>query len=301
MIRVVLPAGKSIENVVDDFDSGWRSKHKTWNGTGSPWSDIKEVFVSLQFGKCAYCEQLVQADTKTGKVLSDVEHFRPKNQTTNWTSLDTSITVRSGLASGYSWLATNVQNYALSCKECNSTRKGDRFPIAEVCGRSKQAIQALNAREKPFLLNPLDALEDDPEDLIDWEGFIPFPKIAKSSDVYRHQRAQVIIEFFGLDQRSDVRRGCAEQIWAVWNAFKLLNDPDDGDKHREFLKRCQSENTEVHAACVRAFVRLVVSDRVQAGLEAQKAAKYLAEIKKLYPLQPKPRKVKRVQRRKPKS
>jgi hypothetical protein len=197
-------------------------------------------------------------------------------------------------------LATNVQNYALSCKECNSTRKGDRFPIAGVCGRSRQSIQALNAREKPFLVNPLDALEDDPEDLIDWIGFTPVSKIAKSSDVYRHQRAQVIIEFFGLDQRSDVRRGCAEQIWAVWNAFKLVNDPDDGDKHREFLKRCQSENTEVHAACVRAFVRLVVSDREQAGLEAQKAAKYLAEIKKLYPLQPKPRKTKRAQRRKPK-
>jgi hypothetical protein len=145
-----------------------------------------------------------------------------------------------------------------------------------------------------------DALDDDPEDLIDWEGFIPVPKIAKSLDVYRHQRAQVIIEFFGLDQRSDVRRGCAEQIRAVWNAFKLLHDPDDGDKHREFLKRCQSENTEVHAACVRAFVRLVNSDPKQAGLEAQKAVNYLAEIKKLYPLQPKPKKVKRVQLRKPK-
>jgi hypothetical protein len=158
----------------------------------------------------------------------------------------------------------------------------------------------LNAREKSFLVNPLDALDDDPEDLIDWEGFIPFPKIVKSSDMYRHQRAQVIIEFFGLDQRSDVRRGCAAQIWAVWTAFKLRNDPEDGDEHREFLKRCQLENTEVHAACVRAFLRLVVSDPSQASFEAQKAAKYLAEIKKLYPLQPKPRTVKRVQRRKPK-
>jgi hypothetical protein len=155
MIRVVLPAGKSVENVVNDFDPGWRSKNKTWNGTGSPWSEIKEVFVSLQFGKCAYCEQLVQADTKTGKVLSDVEHFRPKKETTNWTSSDTSITVQSGLASGYSWLATNVQNYALSCKECNTSRKGNDFPIVGVCGRSGQSIRVLNAREKPFLVNPL--------------------------------------------------------------------------------------------------------------------------------------------------
>ncbi len=294
MIRILLPDGKSIEDMVDEFDPDWRTKYAVWNGKGSPWSKIKDVFTSLQFGKCAYCERRVQAEIKRGKVQSDVEHFRPKNAVKPWSSSDTTLVVGQGVAAGYDWLATNVANYTFSCKECNSTYKGNYFPIAGKAGRSRQSVRVLNTREKPFLLNPLDALDDDPEDLIDWVSFIPIPKISEIQDQYRYWRAKVIIEFFELDERHDVRHGCAEQIIAVWNAFLLKDHPLVGQTNREELERYKTENTRVHMACIRAFLRLLEDETTQvtAKMYAEAAANYVAEIKDRYVIKPKPRKSK---------
>ncbi len=295
MIRILLPVGKSIEDMVDDFDADWRGNNAVWNGKSSPWSEIKEVFASLHSGKCAYCERLVQAELKRGKVQSDIEHFRPKNEVELWRSFDVSLVVQQGVSSGYAWLATNVANYNFSCKECNTSHKGNYFPIAGKAGRSGQSVQVLNAREKPFLLNPLDALDDDPEDLIDWVGFVPIPKISETQDQFRYQRAQVLIELFELDERDDIRRGCAEQISRVWDAFLLRNDPEFGQAKRTFLQRCKTENTEVHVACVRAFIRLLEDKKTvaTAKMYAEVATKYLAENKDRFVLKPKPKKPKR--------
>jgi 5-methylcytosine-specific restriction endonuclease McrA len=294
-IRIRLPVGKSIEDVVDEFDADWHGNNTVWDGKSSPWSEIKEVFVSLHYGKCAYCERLVQAELQRGKVQSDIEHFRPKKEVKPWSSSDASLVVQQGVSTGYSWLATNVANYIFACKECNSIQKGNYFPIAGKAGSSGQSVRVLNTREKPFLLNPLDDLDDDPEDLIDWVGFVPVPKFLETQDLFRYQRARVIIELFALDERQDVRRGCAEQIQAVWKAFKLQKDVDDGVANRALLKRCKTENTAVHAACIRAFIRLLENKKTEAIARtyAVAAENYLAEIKDNFVLKPKPKKPKR--------
>jgi hypothetical protein len=276
MIRVRLPPGKSIENLVDAKHPDWRSKNTVWDGKSSPWSDIKAVFGNLQHGKCAYCERPLQAHADEDKYDTDIEHIRPKQKVTAWGGL------ASGRPDGYAWLATDVQNYVLSCKTCNSGRKKNHFPIAGKAGLKNASVAALNAREQPFLLNPLDPTDPDPEDLIDWEGFTPVAKTPASSNAFLYQRGELLIEFFALEQRYGVRRGCAEQIRKVWNAFKLRNDPDDGATHQAFLQRCVRENSEPHAACTRAFLRLIASDVRQARLEFLKAEKYLAELPDLY-------------------
>ncbi len=274
MIRIALPLGQSLENLVDAFDPTWRGKNAVWDGKNSPWSDIKEVFVGLQLGKCAYCERLVQADRQENKVESDVEHYRPKKKTTAWVS-DTKV--KTGRSAGYVWLAVNVGNYLLSCKTCNTTHKKNGFPIAGLVGQKRQSIVALNAREKPFLLYPIGDFDDDPENLIDWEGFVPIPKIAKSDDAFRFHRAQVNIEFFKLDGRHDVRRGCAEQIRLVWRTFLLLKIPEEKPQAQAFLEACKTDSSLTHAACVRAFLRLVASDVQKAKQVVLAAEKYLAE------------------------
>jgi hypothetical protein len=276
MIRIALPVGQSLEDVVDAFDPTWRGKNVVWDGKNSPWSDIKEVFVGLQLGKCADCERLVQADLNENKVESDVEHYRPKKKTTAWVSRDTKV--KTGRSAGYVWLAVNVGNYLLSCKTCNTTHKKNGFPIAGLVGQERQSIAALNAREKPFLLYPIGDFDDDPEDLIDWEGFVPVPKITESDDAFRFHRAQVNIEFFKLDQRHDVRRGCAEQICMVWDKFLLmLNVPAEAAEARAFLEDYKTNSMYTHVACIRAFLRLIATDAVKAKQVVLAAKKYLAE------------------------
>ncbi len=294
MIRIRLPVGKSIESVVDEFDADWRSVNLIWTG-GNPWSEIKEVFASLHFGKCAYCERLVQAELKQGKVQSDVEHFRPKKEVKPWHSSGALLVVQQGIFTGYSWLATNVENYNFACKECNTILKGNYFPIAGKAGRIGQSVRVLNKGENPFLLNPLDIFDDDPEDLIDWVGFVPIPKFSEAQDLFRYQRARVIIELFDLDERQDVRRGCAEQIQVVWKAFKLRTDSEDGIANQAFLERCKTENTAVHTACIRAFIRLLENKKTEsmARIYAVAAENYLAEIKDNFVLKPKPKKPRR--------
>ena len=148
MIRYELPTGQSLEAVVDAFDATWRSKNTVWDGSSSPWSDIKPVFVRLQCGKCAYCERLIQANEAEKKSESDIEHYRPKKKV--------ALTAQnSGRVTGYPWLATSVGNYLLSCKTCNTTRKKNIFPIFARAGLNKQSIAALNAREQPLLLYPI--------------------------------------------------------------------------------------------------------------------------------------------------
>ena len=125
MIRIRLPVGKSLEDVVDEFDSSWRAKNAIWNGKDSPWSEIKEVFASLQRCKCAYCERVLQGAPSENKVESDIEHFRPKKKTV---VVRGETAAKSGRADGYAWLATIVLNYLLSCKTCNSSLKKNYFP-----------------------------------------------------------------------------------------------------------------------------------------------------------------------------
>jgi hypothetical protein len=276
MIRVRLPQGKSIADLVDEKYPNWRGKNAVWDEKSSPWSDIKAVFGKLQYGKCAYCERPLQAHADEDKYDTDIEHFRPKQKVTAWGGL------AAGRLDGYAWLATEVQNYLLACKACNSGQKKNHFPISGKAGRKNASIATLNAQEQPLLLNPLDATDPDPEDLIDWLGFTPLAKIPASRNALLHQRGVVLIEFFALERRYGVRRGCAEQIRKVWNAFKLQADPEDGAVHRAFLQRCVQENSEPHAACTRAFLRLIAVDVRQAHLEFLKAEKYLAELPDLY-------------------
>ena len=265
MIRIAL-GGQTLESHIDEHDANWRLTHAVWNGK-SPWSDIKRVFVMLQNGKCAYCERRIQANLDENKYESDVEHYRPKNQTTLWVSKDNSSPARIGLVTGYEWLATNVWNYLLSCKTCNSELKKNNFPIAGLVGRRNSSIKTLNTREKPLLPYPIGDIDDDPEDLIDWDAFVPIPKFSESVDSFRYWRARITIELLKLNARDDILIGCAERICLVWD--DLLNCLKTG-------KSFEYDLSLPHAACVRSFLRLAGQNPEQAAVVFRRAKQILA-------------------------
>ena len=163
----------------------------------SLWSEIKEVYISLQHSKCAYCEK----EPEYQPIEHDVEHYRPKRDVVRW--VVPRALARQGIVvnqpthggePGYPLLAYNPLNYAAACKTCNSILKRTYFPIAGTRNATARDPAGM-AGERPFLLYPIGDADDDPEDLIEFAGLSPQAR----GTGFRKQRALVTIWLFDLN------------------------------------------------------------------------------------------------------
>ncbi len=163
------------------------------------WSEIKAVFMRVQHDKCAYCERQLAAE-KHGKIEHDVEHFRPKSVVRAWPSADRdsplvySFSTGGDFAEGYYLLAYNLLNYAVACKPCNSDLKSNYFPIAgnRISGQDDPRNLTV---EQSLLIYPLGDLDEDPAELIRFDGYVPVPASCDNTS-YAYQRARVTIDLF---------------------------------------------------------------------------------------------------------
>jgi uncharacterized protein (TIGR02646 family) len=85
------------------------------------WLTVRETLAQAQFGKCAYCEEILR------ERATEVDHVRPKSRLRYW------------------WLAFQVRNLLATCKSCNNA-KGERWEVAPGARR-------LVARELPWDVN----------------------------------------------------------------------------------------------------------------------------------------------------
>lgn len=238
------------------------------------WSQIKPVFIRLQGGKCAFCERKLE-EGQVGNIEWDVEHFRPKSRVELWPppTLALGFTFPLGPASskGYYLLPYNFLNYAASCKPCNSPLKRDFFPIAAKRRSVAEPNPKKLLKEKPYLIYPIDTLDDDPETLLTFQGYLCVPVAERGHD--RH-RALVTIAFFQLNERDTLLKERAEAVvytWAMLERLKL--DPNDelGLQHIARIRMPEFR----HANCARSFVRVYYSDLPLAELYVEKARDYL--------------------------
>jgi hypothetical protein len=270
-----------LEAAVDALASTWRSKAAcrtekfkqlgTYEEESGIWSDVKPVYMTLQHSKCAYCERKLEGD-RLGKIEHDVEHYRPKSSVRKWPpkkwppkDVGAGQELRYGFSLGGAWsegyylLAYHLQNYATACKVCNSVLKSNYFPIYGPRG-PQQANPADLVQEQPLLVFPLGELDDDPEDLIAFDGLVPLPV---HSDGLKSYRARVTIDFFVLEKREHLREGRALKIRDMWLALSSLDhaaDDVERDRFRKLIDRLQGARSP-HASCTRAFYRLCVQDR----------------------------------------
>ena len=273
-----------LEALVDAHARGWRAKAKkktarfeaagTYNEDKGTWSEIKPVYMRLQGGgKCAFCERMLER-VDLGLIEQDVEHFRPKKRVLPWPVSDElqqkGVTVRQGSSAspGYHLLSYHLFNYSASCKPCNSTLKGDRFPIAGRRSSKGSDPAKLTATEKPFLIYPIGDFDDDPESLITFRGTIPR---ARKTTGHGYHRALVTIDFFQLadpNTRSNLHRERAIILGAL---FPQL------EKAKARVAAFTADSA-AHSNCSRSFVRLFESNPAQARRIADDAADFLAGI-----------------------
>ncbi len=237
------------------------------------WSRIKDIYITLQHEKCCFCEKQLE-----GKVEQDVEHFRPKAEVKPWLVpkrlLDQGVAVRQpadgSSEPGYSQLAYSPFNYAIACKTCNSTLKKNYFPI-EGARDSAATDPAQMGGEKALLIYPIGSADDDPEQLIEFEGFSPVPK---SRSGFNHHRALVTIEIFRLDDSS--RRRPLFKLRATF--VRLLFLELERKANATSVIQSQEAQTAIKmltspempfANCLRSFERLYRSDQARAEAIAE--------------------------------
>lgn len=235
-------------------------------GKGSIWGDIKPVFMALQQDKCVFCERPLAGRT-AGRIEQDVEHFRPKNAVKAWPrSVPVpAYGVGTGTAHpvGYYWLAYELENYAASCKPCNSARKSNAFPIAGVRGAPSDTIAQLNAVEKPLLIFPLGMAGEDPELLITFEGIVARPV---SQSGFNAERARIIIDFFLLNGREELWRDRFRTIAGLFDAAAVANTHADPARRAAAQRRMTEMLSDAgpQAACARSFHAVMTSNPAKA-------------------------------------
>ena len=261
-------------------------KAKRYDESSHIWSEIKPVYMAVQHNKCAYCERWL-AGRPYGLIEHDVEHFRPKGRVTKYPPetdrynrhlLKYDFPLGEVFAEGYYLLAYHPLNYVTACKICNSILKADFFPIA---GKRKSGQSDLNQlrSEKPWLIYPLSDIDDNPEDILEFLGINPRPVHARGQKM---RRAQVMIDFFQLDKREDLRQQRAEAISALFCALRDIEiEPDTQlrDRFEDAVQRMLSPGFQ-HTNCLRSFYRLYRSDASAARRVFDEVADFLDSIGK---------------------
>jgi hypothetical protein len=240
-------------------------KKKPTKKIASQWSEIKSVYTKRQHGKCAFCERLL-GEHELAAVEFDVEHFRPKNAVKAWPTADIIAELKlpadfprsTGKGKGYRFLAYHHLNYASSCKTCNSRLKGNFFPIAGKHGFTGVDPVALQKSERPYLIYPLGNFDDDPEEVISFQGYMAVPH-PKPATAHHRDRGRVMIAFFRLNaERDDILLLRAKQLDNVFTKIELLTATKAAKKRQEIWKDIQrlAHEANDHAGCVRSFLRL---------------------------------------------
>jgi len=280
------------ENRIEELVPGWQARAEArtahfrelgrYSESSSIWSEIKRVYMELQGFKCGFCERRLEK-SRYGNVEHDVEHFRPKGRVDAWPTA--AITDDRGLAydfdlgeaaaNGYFLLAYNRENYLISCKTCNTALKRNFFPIAG--NNERPGTQPRDMRgEKPFLIYPLGAVDEDPEDLIEFDGVLPVPIGTRG---HKRRRAQVTIDFFALDRREVLLEERAETILALHLALHARNAAEEGTRAigLHMVDRLTSPHAP-HAGCARSFRRRFDADQAGANDIADAALDYLLSL-----------------------
>ncbi len=144
--------------------------------------DVRGALLAMQGHVCAYCS------SELSQAASDVEHFRPKQ-------------------AGYWWLAYTFQNYLLSCKPCNQTCKGPRFPLQTGTSGKSFPERHLLHEEQTILLDPVaDPVEDWVQVSLDALPNDDFLKLTPSPGAPNPPRIRDAIRFFALNTKIESMR-----------------------------------------------------------------------------------------------
>jgi hypothetical protein len=264
-----------VEKEIEKIDNKWLKKAAIrtkgfiekgfFEETSSIWSSVKPVYMVLQNNKCIFCERQFEG-VEYGRIEHDLEHFRPKGTVDVWPGAGTDaprydFATGDKFDAGYYWLAYDLHNYAAACKVCNSTFKDAFFPIGadrvRLPGNEQDTPSSVELmHEKPLLCYPLGEIDDDPEDLITFRATTAVPVDATG---HKHERAKVMIDFFGLNEREQLHLERARMISLFGSAFEKQIAGVASAADLQIIQATTAPHLP-HSACLKAFARLWEND-----------------------------------------
>ena len=281
--------------IVEDQSPGWLAKADqrtaellalTEYEAGKPsWGAVKETYMRIQGYKCGFCERRLEK-SQFGRIEHDVEHFRPKKSVKAWPS-DRVIADR-GLVgyddgafgadgSGYRGLALNIENYLISCKTCNTTLKGNAFPMNTPGPTDSTSPRQLMDDEEPLLLYPLGTVDKhEPEEVITFRGIIPIPAATRG---YKRRRGKVMIDLFALAEREVLLEERALILLNLYVSMHALNSADDRVvAAANGVVDTITAWSSPHTNCARTFHDLMLSGSAHADTYAELCVDYLRSL-----------------------
>jgi hypothetical protein len=138
--------------------------------------------------------------------------------------------------------------------------KGAYFPIANarVVGGTHPNDYASEGAYLPY---PLDPSDDDPEELITFDGAKAVPKWTEAQNVAKYRRGRVTIDFFDLN-RDELTRFRAAHLLNVWAQFQLAQGGNNEQAKRRIKKVLLPQLPFV--SCTKQFLRVCETDRAKA-------------------------------------
>ncbi len=169
--------------------------------------DVRGALYAMSGRACAFCQRQLPGNDR-----GDVEHFRPKKKVTEAPE-----------HGGYWWLTYAIDNYLISCRVCNSSRKKNRFPLADGAIRTTFDDRDAIAGEQRLLLDPsADPVEDWLR--VDWQADLPTMEAGSlPDDAVVTARVAESISFFRLNSDPSIWKPRREHLDA---AMKALEEGD---------------------------------------------------------------------------
>lgn len=200
----------------DDNPSDYRSGEKKFYIDRQIYGrkSVKNVLLHAQHCKCCYCERKLNS-------YGAVEHYRPKGAVKQAPQQNQEYP-------GYYWLAYDWNNLLVSCERCNTSHKGNLFPLMDNNARARSHHDD-TAIEQPFLINPTVV---DPRDHIRFREDAPEPLT---------EIGRITIQYLGLRraQLEEARRARLAALKICWyfiEETKNSNNPEIQKRRDEAIK-----------------------------------------------------------------
>ncbi len=293
MIRYRITSSE-LHDAISELNSSWferadertdfyAARHHYEKPPSSIWSDIKRVYMELQGYKCGFCERRLER-SQFGDAEHDVEHFRPKAMVERWPptarperliGLEDLDLGQTSTDLGYFLLPHHHENYLISCKTCNSSYKSNGFPVEGQ--RDLTMSSPRHTTERPYLCYPIGLFDEDPQDLIRFEGIVPVPAATRGR---RRQRGKVIINFFGLAEREGLLLERSLTIVSLHLALTNAVPASDPLTQRvaQHLIGTLTSDQATHANWARSFASLWEDDRPAAEAYTEAALAHLLSV-----------------------
>ena len=219
-------------------------ERKNYMASHKIWSEFKPILIKYYGEKCWYSECSLEG------AFGEIDHFRPKNKSTDMQKNEI-------LPDGYWWLAYDYLNYRLSCEKSNRSfgdgGKNDMFPLKPGTFVATQG----NNNDTPILLDP--CVESDVEIIDSNEaGEI----ISLSSDPYDVSRVEVSKKIYNWNCFNIARKKIRSESKAAIELFEMIYESCPEKMATSIKQICKLVHPETpYSSFAKRYIKFKIQDK----------------------------------------